>query len=39
MQLVSPVCTNTAIGPDQAARLLGMVLDGMRADTARPAPA
>ena len=39
MQLVSPVCTNTAIEPDQAARLLGMVLDGMRADAARTAPA
>jgi AcrR family transcriptional regulator len=38
MQLVSPVCTNTAIEPDQAARLLGMVLDGMRADAARTAP-
>ena len=39
MQLVSPVCTNTAIDPDQAARLLSMVLDGMRADAARTAPA
>jgi AcrR family transcriptional regulator len=39
MQLVSPVCTNTAIDPDQAARLLGMVLDGMRADSARHASA
>ena len=37
MQLVSPICTNTAIGPDQAARLLNMVLDGMRADAARTA--
>jgi AcrR family transcriptional regulator len=35
MQLVSPVCTNTNIEPDQAARLLSMVLDGMRADAAR----
>jgi predicted nucleotidyltransferase len=35
MQLVSPVCMNTAIEPDQAARLLSMVLDGMRADAAR----
>jgi hypothetical protein len=26
---------NTAIEPDQAARLLSMVLDGMRADAAR----
>lgn len=39
MALVSPVCTNTAIGADQAARLLSMVLDGMRADAARTAPA
>jgi len=39
MQLVSPVCTNTGIGPDQAARLLNMVLDGMRAEAARTAPA
>ncbi len=37
MQLVSPVCTNTSIEPDQAARLLSMVLDGMRADAARTA--
>jgi AcrR family transcriptional regulator len=36
MQLVSPVCTNTAIEPDQVARLLHMVLDGLRADAARP---
>jgi AcrR family transcriptional regulator len=35
MQLVSPICTNTAIEPDQAARLLSMVLDGMRADAPR----
>ena len=34
MQLVSPVCTNTAIEPEQAGRLLSMVLDGMRADAA-----
>ena len=37
MQLVSPVCTNSSIEPDQAARLLSMVLDGMRADVARTA--
>ena len=35
MQLVSPVCTNAGIGPDQSARLLGMILDGLRADAAR----
>jgi AcrR family transcriptional regulator len=37
MQLVSPVCTNGSIGPEQVARLLGMILDGMRADAARTA--
>lgn len=37
VQLVGPVCTNTGIEPDQAARLLNMVLDGLRADAARNA--
>ena len=37
MQLVSPVCTNAAISPEQTARLLGMVLDGMRAGAVRTA--
>ncbi len=37
VQLVGPVCTNTGIEPDQAARLLNMVLDGFRADAARNA--
>jgi hypothetical protein len=36
MQLVSPVCSNASIEPEQAGRLLRMVLDGMRADAARP---
>ncbi len=35
MQLVSPVCTNASIEPEQAGRLLGMILDGLRADPAR----
>lgn len=35
MQLVSPVCTNAGIEPEQANRLLRMILDGMRADAAR----
>jgi AcrR family transcriptional regulator len=35
MQLVAPVCTNGSIEPEQASRLLRMVLDGMRADAAR----
>lgn len=38
-QLVSPVCTNASIPPEQARRLLGMVLDGIRASAAQPAPA
>jgi AcrR family transcriptional regulator len=37
MQLVAPVCTNGSIEPEQAARLLSMVLDGLRADAARTA--
>ena len=36
MQLVSPVCTNASVEPEQAGRLLRMVLDGLRADAARP---
>ncbi|HEY6473522.1 MAG TPA: hypothetical protein VIY26_11575, partial [Acidimicrobiales bacterium] len=35
MQLVAPVCTNGSIEPEQANRLLRMVLDGMRAEAAR----
>jgi hypothetical protein len=35
MQLVSPVCTNASIEPEQASRLLRMILDGLRADAAR----
>jgi AcrR family transcriptional regulator len=34
MQLVSPVCTNASISPEQTARLLGMILDGMRKSSA-----
>jgi AcrR family transcriptional regulator len=34
MQLVTPVCTNAGIPPEQAARLLGMILDGVRAGAA-----
>jgi AcrR family transcriptional regulator len=37
VQLVGPVCTNASIEPGQGARLLGMVLDGIRADAARTA--
>ncbi len=35
MQLVGPVCTNASVDPEQAVRLLRMILDGLRADTAR----
>ncbi|HWF16980.1 MAG TPA: helix-turn-helix domain-containing protein [Acidimicrobiales bacterium] len=35
MQLVSPVCTNASVDPEQAGRLLRMILDGLRADAAR----
>ena len=35
MQLVSPVCTNASVEPEQAERLLRMILDGLRADAAR----
>ncbi len=30
MQLVSPMCMNSTLTPDQGERLLGMVLDGLR---------
>jgi AcrR family transcriptional regulator len=36
MQLMAPTCTNAAIEPDQVRRLLGMILDGMRAGAAHP---
>ncbi len=32
-QLVSPICTNESIPPEQARRLIGMVLDGLRASS------
>lgn len=35
MQLVGPVCTNTSIEPEQAARLLGMIADGLHVDAVR----
>lgn len=37
MQLVTPVCTNASMPPEQTARLLGMILDGMRVEAARTA--
>jgi AcrR family transcriptional regulator len=33
MQLLAPVCSNAAIPPEQSRRLVGMVLDGMRASS------
>jgi AcrR family transcriptional regulator len=30
-QLVGPICTNAAISPGQSRRLVGMILDGLRA--------
>ncbi len=37
VQLVSPICTNGSLAPEQRARLLGMILDGMRVQAARSA--
>jgi AcrR family transcriptional regulator len=37
LQLVAPVCSNASLEPEQTTRLLGMVLDGMRADAAHTA--
>jgi AcrR family transcriptional regulator len=31
MQLTAPVCTNTSISAEQSERLIGMILDGLRA--------
>ena len=39
MQLVSPICTNASIPPEQTPRLVGMILDGMRAGAVRTAGA
>jgi AcrR family transcriptional regulator len=39
MQLVSPICTNGSILPDQSRRLMGMILDGLRAGAAEAKPA
>jgi len=33
MALLGPVCSNAAIPPDQSRRLVGMILDGLRAHT------
>jgi AcrR family transcriptional regulator len=35
LALVAPLCSNGSIEPEQANRLLRMILDGMRADAAR----
>jgi AcrR family transcriptional regulator len=36
MQLISPMCTSPTLMPDQADRLLNMVLDGLRPGQANP---
>jgi AcrR family transcriptional regulator len=36
MQLISPMCTSPTLTPDQADRLLNMVLDGLRLGQAYP---
>jgi AcrR family transcriptional regulator len=36
MQLISPMCTSPTLAPDQADRLLNMVLDGLRPGPAYP---
>jgi hypothetical protein len=30
MQLISPMCMNSTLAPEQGDRLLGMILDGLR---------
>jgi AcrR family transcriptional regulator len=35
MQLVTPVCTNAGLPPEQTARLLRMILDGIRFEAVR----
>jgi AcrR family transcriptional regulator len=37
MQLTAPVCTNTSISAEQSQRLIGMILDGLRAGATQPA--
>ena len=37
MQLTAPVCTNTSISAAQSERLVGMILDGLRAGATQPA--
>jgi AcrR family transcriptional regulator len=39
MQLVTPVCTNASIPPEQSARLLRVIFDGMRTGATHPASA
>ena len=37
MQLTAPVCTNSSISAEQSQRLIGMILDGLRAGATQPA--
>ena len=36
MQLTAPVCTNSSISAEQSQRLVGMILDGLRAGATQP---
>ena len=36
MQLTAPVCTNSSISAEQSKRLIGMILDGLRAGATQP---
>ena len=36
MQLTAPVCTNSSISAEQSQRLIGMILDGLRAGATQP---
>ena len=37
MQLTAPVCSNSSISAEQSQRLIGMILDGLRAGATQPA--
>ena len=36
MQLTAPVCTNSSVSAEQSKRLIGMILDGLRAGATQP---
>jgi AcrR family transcriptional regulator len=37
-QLLSPICTNESLSPDQTKRLMGMILDGLRVTSQQTVP-